>query len=159
MPSPPIDFDKEMQSTRALAEYMISIPDLGAAQHLTGQTQADRVTATQINAIVGQSGMSDDMRARVFRLGLGQLYKMCWSLYRQYDKNDLIYVLDDEQLTLPPDALYGEYIITPNGSADSWNKPLQYQKAVGRLQMFRGSPFWRQNELEKSRSWKLMIHA
>jgi hypothetical protein len=46
--------------------------------------------------------------------------------------------------------LQGEYEINPNGSAESWNKPQQLQKAIARLQMFRGSPYWRQDELEKS---------
>ena len=35
--------------------------------------------------------------------------------------SSLIYILNDEQLTVPPDALTGDYAITPNGSADSWN--------------------------------------
>lgn len=150
-PSPPIDFDQEIQNTRAISEYYEGIPDLGATQHLTARpgTRGD-VTATQINAIVGQSGMSDDMRARIFRLDLADMYRMCWSLYRQYDKDSLMYVLNDELLTVPADAFLGDYSIMPNGSADSWNKPLQLQKAVARKQMFTGSPFIRQNELDKS---------
>jgi hypothetical protein len=150
-PEPPIDFDQEMQNIRATSEYYEGIPDLGATQHLTARpgTRGD-VTATQINAIVGQSGMSDDMRARIFRLDLADMYRMCWSLYKQFDKASLYYVLNDELLTVPPDALLGEYAITPNGSADSWNKPLQLQKAVARKQMFTGSPYIKQSELDKS---------
>jgi hypothetical protein len=75
---------------------------------------------------------------------------MCWSLYKQYDSKSLTYVLYDTVGQLPPDALQGEYEINPNGSAESWNKPQQLQKAIARLQMFRGSPYWRQDELEKS---------
>src|SRR6266566_5261696 len=150
-PEPPIDFDQEMQSTRALAEYRAGIPDLGATQHLTpGRGSRGDVTATQIQAIVGQSGMSDDMRARVFRLDCADLYRMCWSLYLQYDSKNLLYLLNDEQLTVPMDALHGDYAIMPNGSADSWNKPLQLQKAVARMQMFGGNAFIRQPELVKS---------
>src|SRR5436305_1303970 len=150
-PEPPIDFDQEMQSTRALAEYRAGIPDLGATQHLTpGRGSRGDVTATQIQAIVGQSGMSDDMRARVFRLDCADLYRMCWSLYLQYDKTNLLYLLHEEQVTVPQEALHGEYAIMPNGSADSWNKPLQLQKAVARMQMFGGNAFIRQPELVKS---------
>jgi hypothetical protein len=94
--------------------------------------------------------MSDDMRARVFRLDLADMYRMCWSLYKQYDSKSLSYILEDEQLTVPPEALLGDYAITPNGSADSWNKPLQLQKAISRKQMFTGSPYIRQDELDKS---------
>ncbi len=150
-PAPPIDFDQEMQNTRAIAEYNAGVPDLGATQHLTSKpgTRGD-VTATQIQAIVGQSSMSDDMRARVFRLDLADLYRMCWSLYKQYDSKSLLYVANDEQLTISPEALQGEYAIMPNGAADSWNKPLQLQKAISRKQMFQGDPYIEQGELDKS---------
>ncbi len=150
-PAPPIDFDQEMQNTRAVAEYNAGVPDLGATQHLTSRpgTRGD-VTATQIQAIVGQSSMSDDMRARVFRLDLADLYRMCWSLYKQYDNKSLMYVANDQQLTIPQEALLGEYAITPNGSADSWNKPLQLQKSISRKQMFQGDPYIDQGELDKS---------
>ena len=94
-----------MQTTRALAEYRINVPDLGATSHLQGRpTARGDVTATQINAIVGQSGLTDDMRARVFRLDLADLFRMCWSLYKQFDSQSLTYVLYDEVGTLPPDA-------------------------------------------------------
>src|SRR6266487_3599824 len=57
MPRPPISYDEEMQSTRALSEYRIGVPDLGANQHLTGKpSQKGDTTATQIQAIMGQSG-------------------------------------------------------------------------------------------------------
>src|SRR6185369_14444173 len=98
MPSPPISFDQEMQATRALAEYRITIPDLGASQHLAGRPGygGEKPTATQINDIVGQSSLSDDMRARVFRLDAADLYKMAYSLLLQFDKKSLDYVVYDE---------------------------------------------------------------
>jgi hypothetical protein len=61
-----------------------------------------------------------------------------------------MYVLYDTVGTVPPDALQGEYEIMPNGAADSWNKPMQMQKAVARLQLLGNSPYWKRNELEKS---------
>lgn len=151
MPSPPISFDQEMQMTRALAEYRMAIPDLGATEHLQAKpgSRGD-TTATQIEAIIGQSGLSDDMRSRVFRLDCVDIYKMCFSLYKQYDSQSLIYVLYDTVGQVPPDALHGEYEIMPNGAADSWNKPAQLQKAAARLQLLGNSPFWKRNELEKN---------
>jgi hypothetical protein len=149
--APPLSFDQEMQSTRALAEYRINVPDLGATAHLQARpTGRGDVTATQVNAIVGQSQLTDDMRSRVFRLDLDDLFKMCWALYRQYDSQSLTYVLYDTVGQVPPDALQGDYEIMPNGSADSWNKPQQLQKAIARMQMFGNSPYWKQDELQKS---------
>ena len=75
---------------------------------------------------------------------------MCWAFTSNTTARALTYVLYDTVGQLPPDALEGDYEIMPNGSAESWNKPQQLQKAMGRLQMFRGSPYWRQDELEKS---------
>ena len=151
MPAPPISFDQELQMTRALAEYRVSIPDLGATQHLSGRpgSRGD-VTATQVQAIIGQSGLSDDMRSRVFRLDMADLYRMCWELYKQYDAKSLTFVLFDTVGQVPPDALQGEYEIQPNGAADSWNKPAAMQKAVARLQLLGNSPYWKRNELEKN---------
>jgi len=151
MPQLPISFDEEMQMTRALAEYRMTIPDLGATQHMAAKpgSRGD-TTATQIEAIVGQSGLSDDMRSRVFRLDCGDLFKMCFSLYKQYDFASLEYVLYDVVGQVPPDAIQGEYEIMPNGGADSWNKPAALQKAAARLQLLGGSPYWKRNELEKN---------
>src|SRR5215472_1823800 len=151
MPAPPINFDQEMQMTRALAEYRVTIPDLGATEHLAARPSGrGNVTATQIDAIIGQSGLSDDMRARVFRLDLGDIFNMCWELYKRYDNQSLTYVLYDVVGQVPPDALVGEYEIMPNGSADSWNKPAAMQKAVARLQLLGQSPYWKRQELEKN---------
>ena len=151
MPEPPIDLAQTMEEIRATAEYLIGIPDLSGSQHLQGRpgSRGD-VTATQIQAIVGQSSMSDDMRARVFRKDAQDVYKMAYSLLYQYDRDSLMYVLNDEQLTIPPAALHSEYQIMPNGSADSWNKPLQLQKAISRKTLFANSPYIRQGELDKS---------
>lgn len=149
--APPLSFDQEMQTTRALAEYRMNVPDLGASTHLQGRATArGDVTATQVNAIVGQSGLTDDMRSRVFRLDLAEFFKMAWSLYKQFDKESLTYVLYDEVGQLTPEAFQGEYEISPNGTAESWNKPAMLQKAIARKQLFGQSPFWDQAELEKS---------
>jgi hypothetical protein len=152
MPAPPVSFDEEMQTTRALAEYRITIPDLGATQHLSGKRGygGEKPTATQIQAIVGQSSLSDDMRARVFRLDAADMFKMSYSLLKQFDSKSLEFVVYDEVGQLPDVALHDQYEIVPNGSADSWNKPAQLQKAVTRMQLFGQSPYWKRNELEKS---------
>lgn len=151
-PTPPISFDEEMQATRAAAEYRLQIPDLGASRHYTpgGEGTKGNVTATQINAIVGQSSQSDDMRARIFRLDLAELYQMAWAIYLQYDRKSLDYVLADELTQVSDEALHDQYLIAPNGSADGWNKSLQIQKSVARKQMLGNSPYIDQGELDKT---------
>lgn len=150
-PQPPISFDEEMQATRSWVEYRVNIPDLGASQHLSGPSgyNGQKPTAAQINAIVGQSGVSDDMRARIVRLDLADLYQMAWALRLQYDKASLDYVVSGELLKLDATALHESYQISPSGSADSWNKGLQAQKAVARFTMLKGDPYINQGELRK----------
>jgi hypothetical protein len=150
-PTAPFDFNEEMQFTRAHAEDRVSVPDLSAGEHLAGDRGAKgNITATQVNAIVGQSGQSNDLRSRVFRLDLGEGLKMAWAVLIQYKKTEFTYILEGEIKQVPPDALHDQYIITPNGSPDSWNKGGQLQKAFARFQMFRGDPFIDQGELRKS---------
>lgn len=149
--NPPMSFDEEMQGTRALAEYRTNIPDLGANQHLAGKAGAKGdVTATQINAIVGQSGLADDMRVRVFRMGMADSLRKAWSLYLQYDKDSLDYIVGESVSKIDKSALHGDYLIQPNGSADSWNKGLQMQKAYQRMQQLGQNPYIHQDELVKS---------
>jgi hypothetical protein len=151
MPGPPLSFQESMQMTRALAEYRMAIPDLGATEHLQAPSgKRGNVTATQVDAIIGQSGLTDDMNARVFRLDTCETFKTAWALYKTYDSDSLTYVLYDTVGQVPRDALQGEYEIVPNGAADSWNKPQQLQKAAARLQLLGGSPYWKRNELEKN---------
>src|SRR5205814_1756376 len=92
----------------------------------------------------------NDIRARLFRLDTGDIFKMAWCLYQQYGKEDLTFLLQDELSQLDPSALHGEYLITPNGSGDNWNKGAQMQKATMRMQLLQGNPFVNQGELVKS---------
>jgi hypothetical protein len=133
MPQIPSVFDDEMQNTRALAEWRTKVPDLGAEQHLVPGSSGD-VTATQINAIVGQSGQAEEMRSRVFRLCMADIYQMAWSILVKHDSKDLLEFLGDVVID-PSLDLSGAFIIAPNGSADSWNKQLMLQKAITLFQM------------------------
>jgi hypothetical protein len=96
------------------------------------------------------SGMSNDVRARVFRLDLGELLNLAWSILVQYADQELTYVLQDEVLSLDATAIHAEYEIQPNGSPDSWNKQGQFAKAVNRFQIFNQDPFIDQGELRKT---------
>lgn len=148
---PPVAFQEQLQFLRATAEYLIGIPDLGAGQHLSGEPsgQGD-VTARQISAVVQQSSISDDLRARVFRKDLATGYQMSYSILLQFDSKTLQYVTDKEVQNLDGTALHDKYEIEPNGSADGWNRGLQLQKAMARFQMFKGDPYTKQDELRKS---------
>lgn len=148
----PIDFVQQMQFVRALAEDRIQMPDLSSGEHLSGKhgAQGD-VTATQINAIVGQSNQGNDMRSRVFRLQVGPIYDMCWMLLVKNTQPENITFLQEQQVAkVPPEALHLDYEIHPSGSADSWNTSAQAQKAMGVYQLWNNQPGVNQRELK---SW------
>jgi hypothetical protein len=150
-PEPPRSLQEQMQFGRALAEYRISIPDLGAGQHLTPyQGSGEKPTAREVSAVMDLSGMTNDVRARAFRLDFGELLNLSWSLLLQYAQNDLNYILANEFISLDQSALHDEYEIRPNGSPDSWNKAGQLQKAIARFGQFNNDAFIDQGELRKS---------
>jgi|GEM_PF-886307 len=147
MPSPAISFDMEMQQTRAAAEQLTAMPDFGMTQQ---GSMRDSRTATEINAVGNLMGMSTDLRARIFRERLSELYRFSWAIFRQYAAGDLQYYFAEALNTAPQEALHDEYLIEPDGSPDSWNKPARMQRAISRFQMLNGHPFIAQGPLVKS---------
>jgi hypothetical protein len=151
--SPPLPemLEEQKQFARALAEYRVSLPTYGQDQAIGPQAKPQgKQTATWVNAVQGLAGVTNDVRARVFRLDLGELLNLSWSILLQYATTDLAYVAQDSMTQLDPTAIHDAYEIAPSGSADSWNKQAQMQKAGQRWQTFNGNPFVKQDELVKS---------
>jgi hypothetical protein len=144
---PPMSFDQEMISTRAVAEQRVAMPDFGMGQVLNTR---DRRTATEIGEISEMAGQSLDLRMRIFRKSLGRAYQQAWALLVQYDYEALEYCFMENNLALDKAALHGDYAIAPTGSADGVSKHWIFQKAVARFQMFNNDPYVNQGELRKS---------
>ena len=51
---------------------------------------------------------------------------------------------------IDPEAFFGDYVIEPKGGPDSQNRGLKLQQAMQRKQLFAGSPFINQAELDRS---------
>jgi len=145
--APPISFDTQMNIMRELAQNRVSTPDFGLTQTLQN---TERRTATEIQAIGGLYQQSSDLRMRIFRIALGKLYRMSWSVLLQYDKTSLDYWYLDTAQQIPQEALHQNYGIQPTGSADGVNKQLLMQKAITRFQMFANDPFINQGQLRKT---------
>lgn len=139
--SAPIDFNLQLQFIRALAEDRIQIPDLSSQEHLSGRKgQKGEVTATQVNAVVALSNQSNDLRARLFRMQLSDIYNQAWALLKQYDSTDSSFIAEGQYLSMPVDLREKSYSIHPSGSADSWNKAYRVQDATMTYQMLLGKP-------------------
>jgi hypothetical protein len=148
MPQPPISFDVEMNNTRAIAEQRIGTPDYGINSMVEGQSS--RRTATEIKSINAQSMQSGDLRARLFRMSLGKLYRQAWSLYIQYDKQSLQYRFAEDSLSADPVALHDQYELEPKGGMDMVSRQAMVNQAIARKQLFAQSPWVDQVELDKS---------
>lgn len=148
MPQPPISFDVEINNTRAVAEQRIGTPDYGINSMVEGQSS--RRTATEIKSINAQAMQSGDLRARLFRMALGKLYRQAWSLYIQYDKQSLQYRFAEDSLSADPVALHDQYELEPKGGMDMVSRQAMVNQAIARKQLFAQSPWVDQVELDKS---------
>ena len=144
---PPISFDQEMLSTRQVAEQRVAMPDYGMNQVMNTQ---DRRTATEIQAVSEVMGNASDLRARIFRKSLCRLYRLAWETLKEFKSKDLKFYFNTIQHELNPEALKGEYEITPHGSPDGVSKVFIMQKAVQRFQMLNNDPYINQIELRRS---------
>lgn len=148
MPQPPVSFDQELNQTRAVAENRIGSPDYGMSTVMSGGS--DRRTATEIQSINAQAMQSGDLRARLFRMALGKLYRQAWGLYIQYDANSLRYRFAEDSLEADPIALHDQYELEPKGGMDMVSRQMMIQQAINRKQLFMNSPWVDQVELDKS---------
>jgi len=144
MPSTPIDFDNEMTQTQSIAEQRVTVPDYGI------MADRDRRTATEIEAINAQAQQNMDLRLRLFRHALGDLFRQAWSLLIQFDSKDLQYRFLEDSLAVDPVALHEQYQIEPRGGMDMVSRAMLLNKAVQRKQLFMESPWINQVELDKS---------
>jgi hypothetical protein len=143
----PISFDEELTQARSVAEQRVSNPDYGMGQVVNTK---NRRTATEIEAIGGQSQQAGDLRARIFRMRLAKVYKQAWSLLLQYDKQDLQYRYLDSSQKVDVQALHEQYHIEPKGGSNEVNKAMLLQKAISRKQIFVNSPWINQPELDRT---------
>jgi hypothetical protein len=143
---PPMSFDNDMVFTRSVAEQRVANPDYGIGQ-LT-ETK-NRRTATEVEAIGAQSAQAGDLRARIFRMALGRLYKMSWSLLVQYDAEATQYRHLGNTESADPAAIHTEYLIEPKGGVNEYNKDRILQRLFGMKQAFAQSPWIDQSAIDR----------
>lgn len=143
---PPVSWDQEMVNIRSVAENRIQIPDFGMGQQ---QAHRDAKTATEIARLSSLMDVGIDMRANLHRKRLARKYRLAWNRLRQYAGRDLVYHWQENLGQLPTEALAIKWEIRPSGSADSWNKALQQQKAYALWTMFANDPMIDQGGLRQ----------
>lgn len=145
--NPPISFDQEMLNTRATAESLEQVPDLGMGKQ---NNVSERRTATEIQAISQMSSASQDARAGLFRKRLKLVYAQAWDLIKQFAKDKpLDFIHDGNFESAPREILSRKFEISPAGATNSWNKQYKANVALQMLQLFRNDPNINQIALKK----------
>ena len=144
-PPPPVSFDEEINSTRGMAQERIGMPDFGVGQE--NQFNAPR-TATETNVITQVMQQSNDLRARIIKAAMTEVYEQAWSILLQYKSTDLDYFWRGERITLEDAALDDSYTLTPNGSVDGYSRERDIQKLMQLRQLAQGSPWLKINEID-----------
>ncbi len=127
-PAPPVDFDQEIQATRGFAEQRVGIPDFGIGDQPDSGGQ--NKTATETNAITTVMQQSNDLRARIIKHAMTNVYEQSWSILRQYKKDDLDFFWRQERITLEDAAFDNAYVLKPNGSVDGYSREKEIQKLM-----------------------------
>lgn len=143
---PPFALDQEMAAVRGVAEQRAGMPDFGMGG---GNNLRDARTATEIDKLSELGGITTDLRGQTFRLDLQRLLAMAWSLCVQYKKADLEYLFQSQHKQATPEAIHEAYRVEVGGSAESWDRKAEIQKAGALFVQAKGDPYFDQMELRK----------
>jgi hypothetical protein len=105
-------------------------------------------TATETQYIATITNMVLDARSQTWRRSLSKLYRLSWEILKEKD-TDPAYLRTSEFAELPSGVKEKVRSLRPSGSAGQWNRTARLQSAIRRKMMFAGSPFIRQDELDK----------
>jgi hypothetical protein len=146
-PTPPVSFDEEIANTRSMAEQRVGIPDFGIAQ--PNQPGQGNKTATETNVITNVMQQSNDLRARILKGAITQVFEQAWELLKQFDRKSLNYFWRRQRLTLDQRAFSNKYVIRPNGSVDGYSREREIQKLMQLRQMSQGAPWIQTSNIDK----------
>jgi hypothetical protein len=144
---PTLGWNDQIGMLRQLAQDRVGLPDAGLGNN---NTMSDSKTAAESNYLASVASQVTELKGRIFRSSLGQLFQQSWALLMQFDQKSLSYFWKDKNSTIDEAFLHGEYRIEPTGSNDNVNKQFMMQKAIARKQMFAGDPTINQVNLNKS---------
>jgi hypothetical protein len=145
-PPPPVSFDQEIQSTRAIAEQRVGIPDFGLGQD--NQPLKSR-TATETNAITTVMQQSNDLRSRIVKDCMTRIFEQSWSILKQYDRKSLDYLWNRRKSQLPDAAFDNKYLLRSNGSVDGYSREREVQKLMQLRQLSQGAPWIKEFEIDR----------
>ena len=142
---PAISFDQEIAFARGEAELVSQSVDIGIEK--PNQGNGDKRTAKEVTVASGIAQMGQNYTGSLFLNSLSKVLSFDWGLVLQFKRKSLTYFVSDDLQALPEQALHDEYMITPGGAADDWDKGQKMQKAAFRYDKLLGKPNVNQDEL------------
>jgi hypothetical protein len=136
MGSVPIDYEKQINLMRELAEWRISTPDFGVVDENGGAR-----TAREMSLRAQESQQGSNIRVTLMRNALQELGFMAWENLRQFDRSSLDYIRDGELQTADAKVWDGKYRIEPGGAVDGSSKLQQMQQAQANIEVGEKMPF------------------
>lgn len=127
-----MSFDRETQDLRTWAESYLGGPDYGLAEQ---NSLSEARTATEIQAIQGQSRQSLAMRGLLMKLAYDEIWREFFDLWHTMGPEE-VYVRvtgGGEPIKLTKEELQGNFIFTCTGTIGSTDPVLEAQKAQNRL--------------------------
>lgn len=147
MPQPAISFDQEISFARATSEQLSMMPDFGTVD--AGNSNGRPRTATENNRIAQLQQVGTNDNGLQFREDLALAYRHMWGLMLQFKRKQMAYLVGNELRELPEQALHDQYLVLPAGATDQWDRQMRLQRAMQRLQTFKGAPNVDQDELTR----------
>ena len=142
---PAMSYGEQIMFARGEAELSAQMPDYGIEK--PGQSKGEKRTATENNRISSLQQVTSNHQGNLFKECLSKLFRHDWGLILQYKREKLTFFVSEDLQTLPEQALHDEYLITPGGGTDEWDKAAKLQKAAARFQTLNGAPNINQDEL------------
>jgi len=144
---PAMSYGEQIMFARGEAELSAQMPDYGIEK--PGQSKGEKRTATENNRIASLQSVNQNHAGSIFKECLMKLFRHNWGLILEYKRASLTYFISEDLQSLPEQAMHDEYLITPGGAADDWDKQSKLQKAVQRYEALKGAPNINQDELVK----------
>jgi hypothetical protein len=144
---PAMSYGEQIMFARGEAELSAQMPDYGIEK--PGQQKGEKRTATENNRIASLQSVNQNHAGSIFKECLMKLFRHNWGLILEYKRASLTYFISEDLQSMPEQAMHDEYLITPGGAADDWDKQSKLQKAVQRYEALKGAPNINQDELVK----------
>jgi hypothetical protein len=142
---PAISFDQEIAFARGEAELDSQSIDIGIEK--PNNRGHEKRTAKEVGVASSLAQVGQNYAGGLFMKCMAKLLAFDWGLCLQYKRRNLTYFISDDLQTLPEQALHDEYLITPGGSPEDWDKTQKIQRAMSRLETLKGAPNVNQDEL------------